>query len=113
MDEKRKYRRVSFREPVLYRALNSLQETGCLGYDIGGGGVRCRVNDFIPLGQELNLMLHLKNAQVVELTGRVVWIKKNAHSESYQTGLKFLDIADVSPLKHKVDRLIEEASRLS
>jgi c-di-GMP-binding flagellar brake protein YcgR len=106
MEEKRRYRRVNFREPVLYRPLNSQQETGCLGYDISSGGVRCAVNDFIPLGQELNLTLHLKNEQVVELTGRIVWIQKSPHSENYQVGLRFLNPEKISPAKQVLDRLL-------
>ena len=104
MQEKRSSKRVSFREPVSLQVLNDRQEAGCLGHDISAGGLRCIVNDFIPLGQELDLTLHIKE-QMVSLHGRVVWVIKSPHSESYQIGVRFLNMERTSPERQIFGRL--------
>ena len=113
MDEKRRYQRINYREPVLYRILLDQPQTGCLGYDISSGGLRCTVNDFIPLGQQLKLTVKLKREEPLELTGRVVWIRRNAHGENYQIGLKFTETEAVTPTRQRVDQFIEEARSFS
>jgi len=60
-----------------------------LSGDLSKGGVRVRVDDFIPLDTELTLRIWLNDEEVVECAGRIVWIEKARFGDSYQAGLEF------------------------
>lgn len=99
MNEMRKYPRVPFREGVHFHIQNldqPLEEPfrmsgGCLAYDLSEGGIRCWVDEFIPLNTEITVDFYLDPTLPVAVTGRVVWVQKVPHSESYQIGLEFKD----------------------
>jgi hypothetical protein len=89
--EKRQYSRYTFREPVRYALTQDLPENGSLGADISDGGVRIRVQQFIPLKTILNLKLHLKDpTRVVPVKGQVVWVREVPHSDVFDIGIRFL-----------------------
>lgn len=97
MDNKRVQPRISFREPVQYRLQrseasveNGIERTGAgLSCDLNENGIRIRSNDFVPLNTFLFIDFLLKSHQPMQIQGRVVWIQKLPHSESYQMGVKF------------------------
>jgi len=113
MDEKRSFKRINYREPVLYRLLFDQPDIGCVGYDISAGGIRCTVNDFIPLGKEIQLTVHLTRDDLVALTGRVVWVKRLAHGENYQVGLRFVETNGIDPIKERLADYIEASKSFS
>ena len=111
MEEKRKFKRIEFKEAIQYNidsgiALGDLQYNidwhgpqhqmwstfgGCLAYDLSEGGVRFRSNDFIPLNTEMSLKFQLESDSQVDLKAKVVWVRQIPHSEIFQVGLKFED----------------------
>ena len=98
-EDKRKFPRSEFREPVAYRLSESGVFNGSVGYDLSQGGVRFRSEDFIPQDAEVVINLELKPERKATLTGRVVWAQKVAHSEMYHIGCEFLENrANVFPL---------------
>lgn len=57
--------------------------------DLSEGGVRLAMNDFVPLGAELILQIHLAAEKVIDDVARVVWVRKIPSAERYEVGLEF------------------------
>ncbi|MBI5150508.1 MAG: PilZ domain-containing protein [Candidatus Omnitrophica bacterium] len=87
--ERRKYRRIDFREPVQFGSANPVRSGGCLSCDLSEGGLRINVNEFVPPGTGLTLQIPLPAQKIVEYTGRVAWVSKLPFAERYQLGLEF------------------------
>ncbi len=87
--ERRQFSRIRLDEPVRYQLKDPTQFGGCLSCDIGAGGIRISVNDFIPLNTELALQVHLSSKRVVDRKGRVVWVEKFRFADRYQAGVEF------------------------
>ncbi|NTV29038.1 MAG: PilZ domain-containing protein [Candidatus Omnitrophica bacterium] len=93
--ENRKYPRVPFKRSVKCTIGKDDVQTGEIAQDLSEGGIRIRSNLFISLGQEVNLSLQLHEAEeIVEVTGRVVWVRYIPHSEIYQVGIEFAQEAE-------------------
>lgn len=95
--EKRRYKRIAFREAVEFHVLPGAPAHGaplpsfggCLSWDLSEGGLRFRAYSFIPLNTDLSVEFSVENDRTVKLVGRVVWIQKLPHSEQYNLGLEF------------------------
>jgi hypothetical protein len=90
-EDMREFRRIVHSEPVHYRFNDSSRFGGCVARDLSEGGIRVRLNDFVPLNTRLTLSIPLTKDNVVECAGRVVWVEKSRFGEYYQAGL---DISD-------------------
>jgi len=89
--DNRIFNRVDFKEPVEYYYRPGDNPSGCLGFDISEGGIRFKTDHFIPLNTDVTLQFMLRSKQMVEMTGRIAWIQKVPHCESYEVGLEFND----------------------
>ena len=107
MDEKRQYRRIDFRNTIQYRSVKDDIFGGCLGYDLSEGGVRFRANGFIPLSTEVTLHVQLSIEHILGFDGRVVWIQKNPHAETYQVGVEFMDSSSYAQNRKHLYQFIE------
>jgi len=87
--ERRQFNRVMLDEPVRYQLKDPAQFGGCISCDIGKGGIRININDFIPLNTELALEVQLSSEQIVDRRGKVVWVEKLRFSDRYQAGIEF------------------------
>ena len=87
--EKRRLKRVEFREPLRYSKGALIPLSGSLAYDLSEGGLRFQTEDFIPLNESLAIMMELSPEKVLSLHGRVVWVQMVPHSDRYHVGLKF------------------------
>ncbi len=95
--EKRQHPRFSFREPVAYNKKEGSPESGSLANDISGGGVRIRVQEFIPLNTVLDLKVHFTApARTMAVKGFVVWVREVPHSEVYDVGIRFLQAQNIT-----------------
>jgi len=91
--DKRQYPRFSFREPVGYQTTGEGLSFGALTDDISQGGVKIRVQEFIPLRTVLHMKIHMNDpARLVPVKGQVVWVREVPHSEVYDIGIRFLEI---------------------
>jgi hypothetical protein len=98
-EDKRRFSRLEFREPVKYQVRNPahLQSSrlgsfgGLLSCDLSEGGIRFRIDDFIPLSTELSLEFDVPGNEHVALDGQVAWISQLPHSDQYIFGLRFID----------------------
>ena len=89
--ERRRHKRVAFREPVQYHLPIQSNHGGCLAADISEGGIRINFNDFVPLDSEMIFQVFLSATKAVRCVGRVMWVQKLPFSDRYQAGLKFSD----------------------
>ncbi len=87
--ERRRARRIEFREPIQYRPRGSEELHGSLGFDLSESGVRFQTEDFIPLHKNVAVRLELDPGQSVDINGEVVWVQLVPHSERYHIGLNF------------------------
>ena len=99
--EQRQFDRVDFREPVQYQIGDGQTFIGCLGHDIGEGGIRVNWVDFIPINTELQLNIKLTDENMADLKGKVVWVQQIPFSDQFQIGVKFLE-DNVSPKAKEV-----------
>lgn len=88
--EKRRFKRMMFREPVQLR-LGESQASAGLSSDISEGGIRLNISHFIPLHAELSISMHFFNQRRMECLAKVVWVRQLPYSERYQVGLQFSD----------------------
>ena len=92
--EKRKFLRAPFKMAVSYQLKDPQAFGGCLASDIGEGGIKINLDDFVPLGAEMMLQIQLGQNftfPIINLVGRVVWIARVPDSDRYQLGLEFID----------------------
>ncbi|HPN57169.1 MAG TPA: PilZ domain-containing protein [Candidatus Omnitrophota bacterium] len=98
MFEKRRYKRIVFREAIEFHVLPGGPAGhgvplpsfgGCLSWDLSEGGLRFRAYSFIPLNTDLSVEFSIDHDQSVTLIARVVWVQKLPHSEQYNLGLEF------------------------
>ena len=90
----RKFRRVPFSRSVRLNALNQGQFSGHLAQDISQGGIRVTSYEFVPVNTLINVRIQLKDTmRVMDLQGRVVWVRFQPMTETYQLGLEFSDQA--------------------
>ena len=88
--ERRHFYRFDHSQPVRLEFKDPSQAGGCLSYDLSEGGVRVRLNDFVPPNTELALQIQLDNARIVECIGSIAWVEKSRFGDYYQAGLKFV-----------------------
>ena len=94
MQDRRRYLRTTFREPVQYSMLGEGAGSrhafgGFLSCDVSEGGLRIYANDFVPLNTPVKMDFYIHPEKLVSLDGRVVWTQKAPHTENYQLGMEF------------------------
>lgn len=99
MVERRVFRRVEFREAVEIQGRDMGLGQGGLAADLSEGGLRVNLFEFVPLDAELAVYIRISPEQIVEQTGRVVWVKKMPFADRYQLGLEF--VAGNTPLESR------------
>jgi hypothetical protein len=89
--DQRQFTRFPFNEPVNYQSGED-PSNGSLAGDISEGGVRIRVQEFIPLRTILSLKIHMNNPpRVVPIKGQVMWVREVPESEVFDIGIRFLE----------------------
>ncbi len=105
--EKRRYERIPFRQPVQFQSKDPAFRGGSLSCDLGEGGVRVDMFDFVPLDTELTLEIRLAIEKIVGYVGRVVWIRKFPFADRYQAGLEFSGDKSFLASKRQLHEFIE------
>ena len=105
--ERRRSKRVTFREPVQYQFTTQSAYGGCLASDISEGGIKINFNNFVPLGAEMAFQIFVNSIKMVKCVGRVVWVQKFPFSDRYQVGLKFEDSDSMTDSRKELRQLIE------
>jgi len=102
--ERRKYTRVSDKLQILYEVVSCKKIGEYITRDIGQGGVRFLVHDFIPKDSYLKIKLTSQSHINYEALVRVVWINKNHCSEDYEVGVEFINMP-LEAQKHLIDHI--------
>jgi len=91
-EERRKYVRVETHMPVRFQLKGFSSKFGhTLSKDISEGGMRLVLNEFLPPKTEV-LIEAIVLGKIISTLAKVVWSQRISHSDSYQTGLKFLEM---------------------
>lgn len=105
--EKRRYKRISLRQPVQFQSQHSSLGGGSLSCDLSEGGARVDMYDFLPLNTEVTLQVRLAVEKVIEYVGRVVWIRKFPFADRYQVGLEFSGDKSFLAAKQQLHEFVE------
>jgi c-di-GMP-binding flagellar brake protein YcgR len=87
--ERRSFKRFKFQQPVEFHTKDTSLVAGSLSGDISQGGIRLRLFKFLPIQSEVTLSVYLNPTQLLECSGRVVWIEEDPGSERFQIGIEF------------------------
>lgn len=107
VQERRKFKRKEFREPVQFQFADPAQFGGSLAYDLSEGGIKMNFNDFVPLDTKIGLQVRLDSQKVIDCIGHVVWVQKYPHMECYQAGLEF-DVMDPAISRTEIHEFINQ-----
>jgi PilZ domain. len=92
--EGRRFTRVPFKRAVRFSTPNSERSDSHIAQDLSQGGLRMLSSEFIPVHSLVSIQIQLKDREkVMDVQGRVVWVRYNPMTETYQMGLEFADNA--------------------
>ena len=93
MENKRRFPRFSFNEPVGYQRGEVSSLEGSVAEDISQTGLKLSVNEFIPLNTVLDLQIQLPGQmRLVSARAKVVWVNEVAHrDDAWEIGLQLID----------------------
>ncbi|MDP2653892.1 MAG: PilZ domain-containing protein [Candidatus Omnitrophota bacterium] len=106
-EDKRRYQRVSFREPVLVSILPETASHGHLSCDLSEGGLRMYFDDFVPLESRVAVSVPVDVDRKVNVLGRVAWIQRVPHAETYQVGVEFSARPDDVIARNEIRKYIQ------
>ncbi len=92
--EWRQFPRLKVSVPIQFRSVLKPHDpfAGSLSKDLSAGGVRLTSPTFLPKEARLVVVLSLPNARQVRAIGRVAWVKGQSLSETYDSGIQFIEI---------------------
>ncbi len=94
MDNRRRYQRYPFYEPVSFQQKHlETPLEGSLSEDISLQGLKLNVNEFIPLNTVLELQIQIPGqVRMVFVNAKVVWVKESPKRiDGWQVGLELVD----------------------
>lgn len=101
--ENRVFERISCEVPASFLNLvvgeNSSPQEETSVRDISEGGIRFRLNQFVPIQNFLIVRLNLFKTKSIEATVKPVWIREMPHLEQYEFGASFVSLSREDKLK--------------
>ncbi len=91
MEEQRHFKRVVFREPYQLSTCKGELVGASVAFDLSAGGIRLRTEEFLPKNSQVAVSFRCKDNRILTINGRVAWVQKVPHCDSYQAGLEFDD----------------------
>ena len=95
MQERRQSIRVECEFSTTFRDLDSGNPgriEGAVVKNISRGGVKIRVDAFIPIQDRLYIYLHLPSHHTIEVQVKPAWIDELPHLGKYEVGARFVDM---------------------
>lgn len=103
MKERRRFVRIPESSHVTYRIMPNVKTGDYITRDIGQGGLRFLVHQFVPKDSFLKIRLTLQNISFsFEALVKVVWIIEEPRSERFEVGVEFVNMPQ-DATKHLVD----------
>jgi c-di-GMP-binding flagellar brake protein YcgR len=97
MSERRREKRVKNDNKVALKSIRRGKDSdggidvNALTCDISPGGARILTHKFYPFDSDLRIQINLSDLkQVIEVEGKVKWIKKMDNEELFEIGVEFL-----------------------
>ena len=97
MQERRQAVRVECELSTSFRDLDSEHPTrieGAVVKNISRGGLKIRVDGFIPIQDRLYIYLHLPTHQTLEIQVRPAWIVELPHLNKFEMGARFVEMSE-------------------
>ena len=93
MIDRRKYIRIPEQTQISYTIIPSEKTEEYITKDISQGGIRFMVHEFIPKDSQLRVKFSLSGSSFVfEAVVQIIWTQELPYEESYEIGVKFIDI---------------------
>ena len=96
MVERRQSMRVECELPSKFRNFDSKSDpfrfSDAVVKDISRGGVRLRVDEFIPVKSELYFYLSLPNHEIIEVRIVTAWVAELPNLGKYELGARFVQV---------------------
>lgn len=90
--DSRQYMRVPFKRAVRFHVADSDCCFDHVAQDLSQGGLRFISSEFFPVKSQVVVRIQLEDcSKVMDVEGRVVWVRYNPLAEVYQMGLEFMD----------------------
>lgn len=105
--ENRKYPRVPYKNGIKFKAEKAEVAFSEAAQDLSAGGIRLRSSVFIPVGETVSVGIQLQDKQVIEVIGKVVWVRYNPYAENYQLGVEFSQCDAQALSRSRINRLID------
>lgn len=112
-EERRATPRIRAYRPVRLHHAGIPRVVETLTKDLAVGGLRCVSQVLFPVSTEVNVELMLSTgSEPLTARGRAVWFQTIPHSEQFDLGISFLDLApaDKRRLSVYLDRLSSQSS---
>jgi len=110
-EDRRRFQRIDYGNSVSYKKLRTPAEepVGALAKDLGEGGVRFTINEFLSLASRLVIEIAIPNSpKPIKAIAKVAWIRKTPMGDQYEIGNQFLDMTKED--KKLVAKFIDSAS---
>ena len=93
MQEKRKFVRIPESLKISYHTMPTTKIRDYLTKDIGQGGVRFFLHEFVPKGSLLKIKITFEKMHFsLEALVKVVWVKEDSFGQRYEAGVEFVEI---------------------
>ena len=93
MQERRRFVRIPENSQISYEIIPRPKVGDFFTKDIGQGGIRFFVHEFIPKNSLLKIRLTLKKISFsFETVVKLVWIREDARADRYEVGVEFTNI---------------------
>ncbi len=108
MDERRVFSRVNLSQPVQFQFKDPTRSLGALSCDISEGGLRVKLNDFVPPETELVLQIKMGPNRMLECIGRVKWVSQIPFMDWYQAGVEFMETDSIVPSRRHIKEYMDK-----
>ena len=91
--ERRSYKRLEMELPLYYRKLDSKGFFNSVSRNISEGGLGVILKEPESIERVLQFKLLMpKGHDIVDAIGRVVWLRKDANTQTAQAGIEIMDL---------------------
>ncbi len=109
VSQRRSAKRIKISGPVKFQFKDPEFYGACLSCDVSEGGIQMNLNQFIPLKEELDVTIQLKDEKTIDCRAKVVWIERFRYSERFRAGLEFVPTGEYFNSKKEIDAFIKDA----
>jgi len=93
MLEKRRFARIPDNSKISYQVMTTAKVGDYVTKDIGQGGVRFFLHEFVPKGSLMKIKISFEKTHFsLESLVKVVWVRDDTISQRYEAGVEFVDM---------------------